>query len=70
MSHLNLKLALMFVGAPLALLAEPLGRPWLFYSGLALLVVGLILPARADETLRKKLGHLFRHLPGGRWLSR
>lgn len=70
MRHLDLKLALMFVGAPLALLARPTGRPWLFYSGLALLIVGLILPARGDETLKEKLRNIVRNLPGSRWLSR
>lgn len=70
MRHLYLKLGLMFVGAPLALLAQPLELPWLFYSGLGLLVIGLILPAHAEETLREKLRKIIRHFPGSRWLSR
>ena len=40
MINLYTKLALMFVGAPLALAADPLGQRWLFYVGLTLLVHG------------------------------
>lgn len=57
----------MFVGAPLALAADPLGRPWLFYIGLALLVIGLIHPVHPEETLGEKLKNIVRHLPGRRW---
>jgi len=57
----------MFIGAPLALAARPLGVSWLFYVGLLLLFVALVLPARKDQKVRERLRELVRHLPGGRW---
>lgn len=70
MIYLDLKLALMFIGAPLALAARPLGAPWLFYVGLGLLLVALILPARRGQQLGERISNLARHLPGARWLGR
>jgi hypothetical protein len=65
-----LKLALMFIGAPLALAADRVGQRWLFYVGLALLVIALVIPARPGRTLGQRLDGLVRHLPGRRWLRR
>jgi hypothetical protein len=58
------------VGAGLALAAERLGRRWLFYVGLGLLVVSLVLPSAAGQTLEERLANLGRHLPGGRLFRR
>lgn len=69
MIYLRIKLGLMFVGAPLALASGPLGRRWLFFLGIALLVVALVLPARPGETLSDKLSAVVRHLPGSNWLK-
>lgn len=60
----------MFVGAPLALAARPLGRPWLFYPGLALLLIGLVLPTRPGQTFRGKLRDIASHMPGKGWMRR
>jgi hypothetical protein len=60
----------MFVGAPLALASDRLGRGWLFFVGLALLVVALALPTQPGQTLEERLRGLARHLPGARWLRR
>lgn len=59
----------MFVGAPLALASAPLGRPWLFFLGISLLILALVLPTRPTETLKEKLGALARHLPGSNWFK-
>ena len=67
MINLYTKLALMFVGAPLALAADPLGQRWLFYVGLTLLVLGLAVPSRAGERPGEKLRNIVGHLPGRRW---
>jgi hypothetical protein len=65
-----LKLALIFIGAPLALASRPLEAPWLFYAGLGLLLVALALPARRGRSTRDRLSNIWRHLPGANWLSR
>ncbi|NIN73535.1 MAG: hypothetical protein GTO46_16750 [Gemmatimonadetes bacterium] len=65
-----MKLALIFVGAPLALAADRLGQRWLFYVGLALLIIALAIPARPGQTLGQRLGSLVHRLPGSRWLRR
>jgi hypothetical protein len=65
-----LKLALIFVGAPLALVAGRVGQRWPFYLGLALLIIALAIPARTGQTLGQRLDGLVRHLPGSRWLRR
>lgn len=57
----------MFVGAPLALVAHPLEAPWLFFVGLALLLIALAVPTRKGQTLSNRLAQLVRHLPGARW---
>lgn len=62
-----MKLVLLFVGAPLALAAERIGARWLSYVGLALLVVALLIPSRADQELGERLEALVDHLPGFRW---
>jgi hypothetical protein len=61
---------LLLVGAPLALAAQPLGRRWLFYLGIVLLAVALVLPAEPGQTLKLRARHLVRHLPGAGWLGR
>ena len=61
--YLNVKLLLLFIGAPLALLAAPLGTDWLFFVGLGLLAAALVLPARPGQTPQEKLGNLAGHLP-------
>lgn len=58
------------MGAPLALAADRVGRPWLFFVGLALLIIALLVPVRPGQTLRERLDGLVRHLPGSRWLRR
>jgi hypothetical protein len=58
------------VGAPLALVAQPLGRHWLFYLGIVLLAVALVLPAETGQTLKGRARNLVRHLPGASWLGR
>ena len=65
-----MKLALIFIGTPLALASRPLEAPWLFYTGLGLLLVALALPARRGQSSRERLSNLLRHLPGANWLSR
>lgn len=60
----------MFIGAPLALAAQPLGRPGLFYVGLALLVIALALPAKPGQTPQERIRNLVRHLPGLAWVGR
>jgi hypothetical protein len=65
---LRLKLALMFFGAPTALAATHLGPSWLFYCGLALLILALILPTESEQSLGKRLKNVARHLPGARWM--
>lgn len=40
----------------------------MFYVGLAVLVVGLVLPARAGQTPGERLRNLAGHLPLLRWL--
>ena len=60
----------MFVGAPLALAARPLGRPSLFYVGLVLLVIALALPAHPGQTPRERARNLAKHLPGFAWIGR
>ncbi|UCF19894.1 MAG: hypothetical protein JSU87_00320 [Gemmatimonadota bacterium] len=70
MTRLQVKLALMFIGAPLALVSGNLGQSWLFFAGLALLGVALLLPARPGVKLGERLGHLIRHLPLVGWLRR
>ncbi len=67
---LRLKLALIFVGAPLALASRPLEARWLFFVGLALLIVALAIPAAPGQTPKARLRHLRRYLPGLRWLHR
>lgn len=64
--HLKLKLILLFVGAPVALLSQPMGSDVLFYVGLSLLVIGLALPARPGEALGEKIRAITRHLIPGR----
>jgi len=63
-------LALIFIGAPLALLADRVGQRWLFYLGLVLLILALVVPARPGQTPGQRVGGLVRHLPGSRWLRR
>jgi len=58
------------VGAPLALVAQPLGRRWLFYLGIVLLAVALVLPAEPGQKLKLRAWNLARHLPGASWLGR
>ncbi len=58
----------MFVGAPTALVATRFGPAWLFYCGLALLILALILPSESGQSLGGKLKNVARHLPGARWL--
>ncbi len=70
MTLLRLKLALIFVGAPLALASVPLETRWLFYVGLALLILALALPARPGQSPRERWENVVRHLPGARWLRR
>ncbi len=65
---MRFKLILLFVGAPLALAADRLGQRWLFYVGLALLIVGLLLPVRAGQTLGERFRNLSGHLPLLGWL--
>ncbi|NIR45965.1 MAG: hypothetical protein GWN99_16135, partial [Gemmatimonadetes bacterium] len=65
--RLALKLALILSGAPLALAADRVGWRWLFFLGLALLVVALAIPARSGQSLGERLADLLRHLPGSRW---
>jgi hypothetical protein len=60
----------MFVGAPLALAADRLGQRWLFYLGLALLIIALAVRARPGQTLAQRWNSLVSHLPGSRWLRR
>jgi hypothetical protein len=67
---LRLKLALIFVGAPLALASSRLGQRWLFYVGLALLVVALALPAQPGRSFKERAGDFVRHFPGARWFRR
>lgn len=57
----------MFVGAPLALAAHPLEAPWLFFVGLALLLIALAVPPRKGQSLPSRLAQLVRHLLGARW---
>jgi len=64
----RLKLALMFIGAPTALVASRFGPSGLFYCGLALLILALILPSEFGESLGGKLKNVARHLPGARWM--
>ncbi len=70
MTHLQVKLALMLLGAPLALVAVSLEQTWLFFGGLAILVIALLLPARPNSDLGERLRDLARHLPGVGWLRR
>lgn len=65
-----MKLALIFIGAPLALASRPLESPWLFYVGLGLLLIALALPTRSGQSARERLSNFWRHLPGANWLSR
>jgi hypothetical protein len=67
---LRIKLALVLVGAPLALASERLGQRLLFYLGLALLAVALVLPASQGQTFGQRARNLARFLPGARWLGR
>ncbi len=67
---MRFKLALIFVGAPLALASGRLGQRWLFYVGLALLVLALALPARPGGSFKERAGDLVRHFPGARWFRR
>ncbi len=59
---------LLFLGAPLALAASPLAKPWLFYAGLLLLIAALTIPLHAGQTLGAKLKSVLRYLPGRGWL--
>lgn len=68
--HLAWKIGLATAGAVAALLAETVGRPRLFPVGLGVVVLALVLPSYAGQTLRQKWEHLVRHLPVGRWLSK
>ncbi|UCC74843.1 MAG: hypothetical protein JSV86_09935 [Gemmatimonadota bacterium] len=61
---------MIFVGAPLALAADRIGQRWLFYVGLALLIIALAIPARPGQALRGRIDYLIRHLPGARWIRR
>ncbi len=67
---MRLKLALIFVGAPLALASSRLGQRWLFYVGLALLAVALALPTQPGQTLKERMTNLVQHFPGARWIRR
>jgi len=58
------------VGAPLALASSRLGQRWLFYVGLALLALALLLPARPQQTFGERMRNLVGHLPGARWFRR
>ncbi len=58
------------MGAPLALAAQPLEAPWLFWVGLALLTLALILPSRPGQTIGERLRSIFRHLPVIGWIGR
>ena len=68
-AHLAWKLGLGSAGALVALGSAPLGWPWLFPVGLALVVLALVLPAYEGQTLKGKLTRLVRNLPGGRILA-
>lgn len=57
----------MFVGAALALAAERVALNWLFYVGLAMLVIALALPAVPGQTLGERAKNLVAHIPGARW---
>ncbi len=70
MSNLQLKLLLIFIGAPVALAARPLGRPWLFLIGLTLLVLALAIPPHPDQSPKERARNLARHLPFLGWLRR
>jgi hypothetical protein len=61
---------LLFVGAPLALAADRLGRDWLFYIGLGMLVAALALPSKPGQTMADRAKNLASHIPGGRWFRR
>jgi hypothetical protein len=61
---------LLFLGAPLALAADRLGRHWLFYMGLAMLLVSLALPSASGQTLGDRARNLAAHVPGARLFRR
>jgi hypothetical protein len=63
LSRLQLKLIGIFVGAPLALAAEPLGQRWLFFVGITLLVVVLVIPAQPGQALGERLRELAHNFP-------
>lgn len=68
--HLAWKLGLATVGAVAALVADAVGRPWLYPVGLGLVVLALVLPSYAGQTWRRKWTDLARHLPGVRRLRK
>jgi len=61
---------LLFVGAPLALAADRLGRSWLFYVGVSMLVVSLALPSKPGQTVAERARNLAAHIPGARLFRR
>lgn len=65
-----MKLAGIFIGAPLALAAQPLEAPWLFWLGFALLVAALVLPSRPGQTIGERLRSALRHLPVIGWIGK
>jgi hypothetical protein len=61
---------LLFVGASLALAAERVGWSWLFYVGLAMLVIALAMPSTPGQTLKQRASNLVAHIPGARLFRR
>ena len=61
---------MLFLGALLALAAERVGLGWLFYVGLAMLVIALALPAAPGQTVKERASNLLQHLPGARLFRR
>lgn len=61
---------MLFSGALLALAADRVGLDWMFYVGLAMLVIALALPATPGQSLNERAGNLVRHLPGARLFRR
>jgi hypothetical protein len=57
------------VGAPLALAAQPLGQPWMFWLGLVFLISALLLPMQPGQRLGDRFQDIVRHLPLSGWLS-
>jgi hypothetical protein len=64
------KMGLGGAGALAALGGGSVGARWLFYPGLALVLLALALPNYPGQPWREKWRNLVRHLPAARWLRR